>query len=84
MSYIVLHYLLLSYLNHRKVCVIYIKHYVVAKNECESRPCRNGGTCTDAVDGYTCECAPGYNDANCGTGISEIISDVKFLDEFKS
>ena len=25
-------------------------------NECASNPCRNGGTCIDEIDGYTCRC----------------------------
>ena len=45
--------------------------YLVDIDECESNPCENGGTCTDAVNGYSCECAPGFTDANCQTGTYE-------------
>ena len=45
--------------------------YIVDIDECESNPCENGGTCTDAVNGYSCECAPGFTDANCQTGTYE-------------
>jgi len=34
-------------------------------NECASSPCQNGGTCTDAVNSYTCTCAAGYDGALC-------------------
>ena len=36
-------------------------------NECSSFPCQNGGTCTDGVNGYTCQCALGYSGLNCQT-----------------
>ena len=45
--------------------------YVVDVNECESKPCENGGTCTDAGNRYTCKCTPGFTGANCETGINQ-------------
>ena len=42
--------------------------YVVDINECASNPCKNGGSCTDAVNEYTCKCVAGYTDENCQTG----------------
>ena len=36
-------------------------------NECSSSPCQNGGTCTDAVNSYTCACVAGYNGDDCET-----------------
>ena len=35
-------------------------------NECEPNPCLNGGTCTDRVNGFTCQCAAGWTGTNCG------------------
>ena len=38
---------------------------VVDINDCVPNPCANGGTCTDGVDSYTCDCAAGYTGPNC-------------------
>ena len=42
----------------------------VDPNECESYPCENGGTCTDAVNRYTCKCQNGYTGVSCEIGMS--------------
>jgi len=34
-------------------------------DDCATMPCANGGTCTDGVDSYTCQCAAGYTGADC-------------------
>ena len=36
-------------------------------DECVSGPCQNGGTCVDQVNGYLCQCVPGYTDLQCQT-----------------
>ena len=36
-------------------------------NECSSSPCENGGTCSDAVNEYSCSCVAGYAGDNCET-----------------
>ncbi|XP_042543839.1 delta-like protein 4 [Dipodomys spectabilis] len=33
--------------------------------ECDSNPCRNGGSCEDQKDGYHCLCPPGYYGLHC-------------------
>ena len=45
---------------------------IVDIDECANSPCEHGGTCTDEVNGFTCECTPGYTDANCQTGVCVI------------
>ena len=34
-------------------------------DECRSRPCQNGGICTDRVAEYRCHCQPGYSGKQC-------------------
>ena len=40
------------------------------KNECESNPCKNGGTCTDKVNKFSCQCALGYEGDKCEIGMN--------------
>ena len=42
---------------------------VVDIDECAAGHCQNGATCEDHVNSYSCDCAPGYTDYNCSTGI---------------
>ena len=37
-------------------------------DDCARQPCQNGGTCTDAVNNYTCNCVAGYSGKNCSVG----------------
>ena len=37
-------------------------------NECESSPCKNGGTCKNLINDYNCTCASGYLGKSCETG----------------
>ncbi len=41
---------------------------------CASNPCQNGGSCTDAVNVYLCDCAAGYNGTLCENEIDECAS----------
>ena len=34
-------------------------------DDCAGDPCQNGGTCVDAVNGYTCQCTSGFTGAIC-------------------
>ncbi|XP_078574326.1 uncharacterized protein LOC144860792 [Branchiostoma floridae x Branchiostoma japonicum] len=43
-------------------------------DECSSAPCRNGATCQDGVNSFTCQCAPGFNGSLCETDINECSS----------
>ncbi|KAM6945720.1 protein Z, vitamin K-dependent plasma glycoprotein b [Aplochiton taeniatus] len=40
-------------------------------DQCESKPCLNGGTCTDGVGGYVCDCLELYRGGNCERGKDE-------------
>ena len=42
--------------------------FVIDINECESRPCKNGGTCKNLINDYSCTCALGYSGKSCETG----------------
>ena len=45
------------------LCIFYLDF-----DECASYPCQNGGTCTDGIDGYECNCIPGHTGVFCQTG----------------
>uniref|UniRef100_A0A672LV85 Protein jagged-1 n=1 Tax=Sinocyclocheilus grahami TaxID=75366 RepID=A0A672LV85_SINGR len=40
-------------------------------NDCESSPCRNGGTCIDKINAYQCICADGWEGHNCESNIDD-------------
>ena len=44
------------------------KYFSVEIDECASSPCLNGGACIDGINGYTCNCIPGYAGNDCETG----------------
>nr|XP_054763104.1 exoglucanase A-like [Lytechinus pictus] len=43
-------------------------------NECSSDPCRNGGTCIDGINSYTCSCRTGYTGNICDQDVDECAS----------
>lgn len=36
-------------------------------NDCESNPCKNGGTCIDGINTYKCICSDGWEGTYCET-----------------
>ena len=34
-------------------------------DDCQPNPCQNGGTCTDGVNSYSCECDLLYDGKDC-------------------
>ncbi|KAK6489542.1 protein jagged-1b-like [Huso huso] len=40
-------------------------------NDCESNPCKNGGTCIDKVNIYQCICGDGWEGVHCETNIND-------------
>ncbi len=34
-------------------------------NECDSSPCKNGGTCTDQVAAFSCSCLDDFSGSTC-------------------
>lgn len=42
--------------------------YLADKNECENNPCKNGGTCTNKIGGYSCTCTAEWTGTNCEQG----------------
>ena len=47
-------------------------HYTIFSdiNECESYPCKHGGSCVDGVNQFICTCSGGYTGQNCETGVN--------------
>ena len=37
-------------------------------NECASEPCLHNERCTDEINGFICECLPGFTGKHCETG----------------
>ncbi|MEQ2237633.1 hypothetical protein ILYODFUR_025103 [Ilyodon furcidens] len=37
----------------------------IETNECDSNPCRNGGSCKDLLNGFSCACPQGFYGKNC-------------------
>ena len=41
------------------------QHCEVDINECQSMPCKNGGSCKDQQNGYRCFCLQQFRGVNC-------------------
>ena len=45
--------------------LVFVFLFTKDTNDCNPDPCQNGGTCTDALNDYSCKCTPGYEGKNC-------------------
>jgi hypothetical protein len=59
-------------------------HLVADVDECASSPCQNGGSCTDDVNSYTCDCSPGYTGPECQTGICCVTMFCQYCDFYNN
>ena len=48
--------------------LILVYLFVLDIDDCDGITCQNGGTCIDAVNAYSCNCAPGYDGDHCENG----------------
>ena len=42
---------------------------IVDPDRCASNPCANGGTCTNSVSHFCCDCAAGFTGDTCDEGM---------------
>ncbi len=48
-------------------------------DECESDPCRNGGTCVNRHNHYLCECVSDFSGENCENTVSSRLLFIQFI-----
>lgn len=48
-------------------------------DECASDPCSNGGTCSDLVNKFVCNCPPGYGGVRCEASTLKIANCTVFI-----
>ena len=51
--------------NFKEICNITINSSSTDVDECASNPCPNGGTCTNQVGSFKCNCPEGYSGTQC-------------------
>ena len=53
-------------------------------DECATKPCANGATCMDKVNGYSCNCLPGWSGPACAQDIDECMLNTDTCDPLVS
>ena len=49
----------------------YVSYLVSGIDYCINVTCKNGGSCVDGLDNYTCSCGTGFSGDHCETGTAE-------------
>ena len=49
-------------------CNMVFDHFHTDVNECDSRPCQNGGSCYEGSGDYKCVCSGNWTGENCEIG----------------
>ena len=63
-----------KYISHVKRIFFLVKtSFSTDIDDCSPSPCENGGTCTDLVDDFSCDCAAGFSGETCETSIFLIL-----------
>ena len=55
--------------------ITYTIHYIINHNlmifpdinDCKVKSCKNGGTCVDGINSFSCRCKPGFTGEGCST-----------------
>ena len=69
---------------HKLTCTALQRDFTFVSDidECASNPCRNGGNCTDGINGYTCTCETGYEGTHCSRKLDFLTHFVNFVFSF--
>ena len=69
-----------KYICHLKRILFLVKTtFSTDIDDCSPSPCENGGTCTDLVDDFSCDCAAGFIGETCETSIFVIFKRLAFV-----
>ena len=62
--------------NAASFCLKRVKLYFTDVDTCRSHPCMNGGSCSNNIDSYKCDCAGDFGGSNCeeAPGRSKLIT----------